>query len=293
MKSISKILVAITVLLSFTSCNAQIKNAKTETVKIYGNCGMCEKAIEKAGNLKKIAKVDWNVDTKMATITYDSKKTNQDAILKRIALSGYDSDKFLAPDNAYSKLPGCCQYDRVAKVPVKVDAVSGANKSEHSETTNHENHTETPKVEVQEANQLKAVFENYFAIKDALVKTDGNTASTKAKELLSAINTVKMEKLSMDEHMVWMKELSNLKEDAEHISDTKDAGHQRDHFTTLSISIYKLIKVSKQDTPTYLQHCPMANDGKGADWLSKENTVKNPYYGSMMLSCGKTIETIK
>ncbi|MCB6062692.1 heavy-metal-associated domain-containing protein, partial [Flavobacterium psychrophilum] len=98
MKLISKILVAITVLLSFTSCNAQIKNAKTETVKVYGNCDMCEKTIEKAGNLKKIAKVDWNLDTKMATITYDSKVTNQDAILKRIALSGYDSDKFLAPD---------------------------------------------------------------------------------------------------------------------------------------------------------------------------------------------------
>jgi hypothetical protein len=37
----------------------------------------------------------------------------------------------------------------------------------------------------------------------------------------------------------------------------------------------------------------MANDGKGADWLSKENAVKNPYYGSMMLTCGKTVETIK
>ena len=45
----------------------------------------------------------------MATITYDSKVTNQDAILKRIALSGYDSDKFLAPDNAYSKLPAWIQ----------------------------------------------------------------------------------------------------------------------------------------------------------------------------------------
>jgi copper chaperone CopZ len=92
MKSI-KILMAITVLLSFTACNAQIKNAKTESVKIYGNCGMCETTIEKAGNLKKIAKVDWNVDTKMATLTYDSKKINQDAILKRIALSGYDNKR--------------------------------------------------------------------------------------------------------------------------------------------------------------------------------------------------------
>ena len=286
MKSISKILIAIIVLLSFTSCDAQIKNAKTETVKIYGNCGMCEKVIEKAGSLKKVAKVDWNVDTKMATITYDAKKTNQDAILKRIALAGYDSDKFLAPDNAYNNLPGCCHYDRVAKVPVKVDAISGANKSEHSEMDMTTTSTTTE-------NQLKTVFDNYFAVKDALVKTDGNTASAKAKELLSAINAVKMETLKMDEHMTWMKVVANLKEDAEHISDTKDAGHQRDHFATLSKSIYELIKVSKQDTPTYFQHCPMANDGKGADWLSKENTIKNPYYGSMMLSCGKTVETIK
>ena len=293
MKLISKILVAITVLLSFTSCNAQIKNAKTETVKVYGNCDMCEKTIEKAGNLKKIAKVDWNVDTKMATITYDSKVTNQDAILKRIALSGYDSDKFLAPDNAYSKLPGCCQYDRIAKVPVKIDAISGADKSEHSEMTNHTNHTETPKVEIQEVNQLKAVFDNYFAVKDALVKTDGNTASAKATALLSAINAVKMETLKTDEHTIWMKVLKNIKEDAEHIADTKDAKHQRDHFDTLSKNIYDLIKVSKQETPTYYQFCPMANNGKGANWLSKENVVKNPYYGSMMLSCGKVTETIK
>ena len=105
MKSITKVLMAITVLLSATACNAQIKNAKTESVKIYGNCGMCETTIEKAGNLKKTAEVDWNKDTKMATITYDAKKTNQDEILKRIALSGYDSDKFLAPDDVYAKLP--------------------------------------------------------------------------------------------------------------------------------------------------------------------------------------------
>jgi hypothetical protein len=275
-----------TILLSFTAYEAQIKNAKTETVKVYGNCGMCEKRIEKVGSIKKTAKADWNVDTKMATITYDSKKTNIDAILKRIALSGHDSDKFLAPNDAYSKLPNRCQYDRESKVPVKTETVA----KNHS---NHENHTETPKVEVQETNQLKAIFDNYFAVKDALVKTDGNTASAKAKELLSAINAVKMETLKMDERMTWMKVVANLKEDAEHISDTKDAGHQRDHFATLSKSVYELIKVSKQDTPTYFQHCPMANEGKGADWLSKENTIKNPYFGSMMLSCGKTVEAIK
>ena len=77
------------------------------------------------------------------------------------------------------------------------------------------------------------------------------------------------------------------------IVDTKDISQQREHFTTLSKNIYLLIKVSKQETPTFYQHCPMYNKGKGADWLSKENEIKNPYYGVQMLSCGKTVETIK
>ena len=271
------------VMLSFGVSNAQIKNAKTETVKIYGNCGMCETTIEKAGNVKKTAIVDWNKDTKMATITYDAKKTNQDEILKRIALVGYDSDKFLAPDDVYAKLPECCLYERVNKPVAKAEP----------KTKTHDHPSHTAATEMQEVNQLTSVFENYFSVKDALVKTDGNTSSTKAKELLTAINAVKMDKLTTEEHTVWMKVMKDLAFDAEHIADTKDASHQRDHFMPLSENMYALIKVSKTETPTYYQFCPMANDGKGANWLSKENAVKNPYYGSQMLSCGKTVETIK
>ncbi|MEX0995840.1 MAG: DUF3347 domain-containing protein [Flavobacteriaceae bacterium] len=287
MKSI-KILIAITVLLSLTAVNAQIKNATTESVKIYGNCGMCESTIEKAGNLKKIAQVDWNKDTKIATLTYDTSKTNQEEILKRIALAGYDSDQFLAPDDVYNKLPGCCQYDRVNKTEMT--------KTETMEDHSMHNHNETkdkPTETKQEVNQLKVVFDNYFALKDALVKSDGNLASTKAAALLASIKAVEMGKLSTEEHTVWMKVMKDLAFDTEHIEETKDAGHQRDHFNTLSDNVYKLLKVSNYEQPVYYQHCPMANGGKGANWLSKENAVKNPYYGSQMLSCGKTVETIE
>lgn len=287
--SFIKIMVATFVLLSIT-INAQIKNAKTETVKIYGNCGMCETKIEKTGTIKKVAMVDWNQETQMATLTYDATKTNQDEILKRIALAGYDSDKFLAPDDVYNNLHGCCQYDRVAKVPVKAEIKTEKTTKNHN---NHGNHTETPKVEVQEVNQLKVVFDNYFVVKDAMISSDGNATSIASKELFIAINNVEMGKLEMDVHMVWMKVLNQIKEDAEHIADTKDIKHQRDHFTTLSKDIYALLKVAKYDVPVYFQYCPMYNDGKGANWLSKENAVKNPYYGSMMLSCGKVTETIK
>ncbi len=272
-----------------TSINAQIKNAKTETVKVYGNCGMCKTTIEKTGSIKKIAKVDWNQETQMATLTYDTSVTNQDEILKRIALVGYDSDKFLAPDDVYNNLHGCCQYDRVAKVPVKEDNKTTASSEDHS---NH-NHSEIITTEIQKENQLKVVFDNYFLIKDALIASDGTKTALASKELLTAVNNVKMDKLEMEVHMVWMKVVDTIKEDAEHIADTKDVKHQRDHFTSLSKDIYTLIKAAKYEVPVYYQFCPMYSDGKGANWLSKENAVKNPYYGSMMLSCGKTVETIK
>lgn len=287
--SFKNIMLATFILLSI-AVNAQIKNAKTETVKIYGNCGMCETKIENAGNIKKVAKVDWDQDSKMATLTYDTTKTNPDEILKRIALAGYDSDKFLAPDDVYDNLHGCCQYDRVAKVAVKEETKADAAIENHN---NHGNHSETTTNVIQNENQLKAVFDNYFLLKDALITSDGTKVAATSKELLTAANNVKMDKLDMETHMVWMKVVKQIKEDAEHIADTKDIKHQRDHFTTLSKDIYSLIKVSKYDTPVYYQFCPMFNDGKGANWLSKENAVKNPYYGSMMLSCGKTVETIK
>lgn len=281
MNSLKKIMMTISLLLSVLVMNAQIKNAKTETVKIFGNCGMCETKIEKAGNLKNIAQVDWNVDTKIATLTYDAKQTNQDEILKRIALAGYDSDKFLAPANAYSKLPGCCKYDREAKVPVKADAVLGDPKMVMNDhITMSEN---------QETNQLKAVFDNYFLLKDALVKTDGKTAAEKATALSLSINSVKMETLKTDEHMVWMKVVKDLTADAKNISETKDVEKQRNVFNSLSKGVYELIKVSKPTEKVYYQYCPM----KKMNWLSKENTIKNPYFGSQMLSCGTTVETIK
>lgn len=287
--SFKNIMLATFILLSI-ALNAQIKNAKTETVKIYGNCGMCETKIENAGNIKKIAKVDWDQDSKMATLTYDTTKTNPDEILKRIALVGYDSDKFLAPDDVYDNLHGCCQYDRVAKVPVKEEIKVEEITEIHN---NHVNHNETSKMVLQEVNQLKVVFDNYFVVKDAMISSDGNTTSIASKELLTAINNVNMDQLATDVHMVWMKVFKQLKDDASQIANAKDIKKQRHHFVTLSKEMYSLMKVAKYDTTVYYQHCPMANDGKGANWLSKENEVKNPYYGSKMLTCGKTVETLK
>lgn len=292
MKFLSKITVASVLLLSFTSCASGLKNARTETVKINGNCGMCESTIENAGNKKNEATLDWNRETKLAVLVYDSVKTNRDEILKRVALSGYDNQSFRANDEVYKELPGCCQYSR----EIKEEAHNHDGEEEHAGHHMEESvmeAVENPNANAQTTNQLVPVFENYFAVKDALVSTNGKTASTNAKILLENLKAIKMSTLGEEEHMVWMKVKADLIFNVEHIQETKDPEHQRDHFDVLSKGIYELMKASKYTTTVYYQFCPMAMNGKGANWLSKEKEIKNPYYGSQMLSCGSTVETLK
>jgi hypothetical protein len=48
----------------------------------------------------------------MLAVTFDSKKTSVDAMSKKLALVGHDTEKYRAPDDVYAKLPGCCHYER-------------------------------------------------------------------------------------------------------------------------------------------------------------------------------------
>ncbi len=86
---------------------------KTEKIEVKGNCGMCEKRIEKAASsVDGVSKADWNKDTKKLEITFDDAKTNLDKIEVAIANVGHDTPHHKAADDVYEKLPGCCHYDR-------------------------------------------------------------------------------------------------------------------------------------------------------------------------------------
>ena len=141
--------------------------------------------------------------------------------------------------------------------------------------------------------QISKLYTSYFALKDALVKSNGTLASESAGLMLIAIDSINVAEFGSEQQSAWIKVEKNIKFNAKHIKENKDPEHQREHFIKLSNNLYEFIKVVKPAETVYYQFCPMANDGKGANWLSKEPVIKNPYYGSMMLSCGKTVEVIK
>ena len=83
---------------------------KSETLKVQGNCGMCESRIEKAAKLDGVSKAEWNSESKILAVTYDPAKTNLDLIGKKVAAVGHDNEKGKSDDKTYNGLPACCKY---------------------------------------------------------------------------------------------------------------------------------------------------------------------------------------
>lgn len=104
-------------LLSVGSSSAQAPGAPGTTTKfkVYGNCGMCEKRIEKAARIKGVSLADWDVDTKILTVHFDENKAKPGKIHEAVAAVGHDTEKVRAKDKTYAKLHSCCQYERAMK----------------------------------------------------------------------------------------------------------------------------------------------------------------------------------
>jgi len=83
-----------------------------ETIKVWGNCGMCKTTIEKAAKSAGATKANWDADTKELQVSYAGNKTSSNAIQQAIAKKGYDTQDLTGDDKAYDKLHSCCKYDR-------------------------------------------------------------------------------------------------------------------------------------------------------------------------------------
>lgn len=135
--------------------------------------------------------------------------------------------------------------------------------------------------------QLDEVVLRYIELKDALVETDRSLANDQASTFISSLSKVDMTLLKGEAHMYWMQQLNALEEHAKMIANSEDMEEQRDQFDFLSQAMINSLKAFGTDDETYfVQHCPMAKDNQGADWISMEEQIRNPYFGDKMMKCG-------
>jgi len=91
---------------------AQSKKLAELKVKTSAVCEMCEAKIERDMSFEKgVKSADLDLETKIVTVKYDPKKTNEAAVRTAITMVGYDADDLMADAKAYEKLPGCCKKD--------------------------------------------------------------------------------------------------------------------------------------------------------------------------------------
>jgi Cu(I)/Ag(I) efflux system membrane fusion protein len=135
--------------------------------------------------------------------------------------------------------------------------------------------------------QFKPLLDSYLDLKDALVASDAAKVSQQAQVFLKLINKVPISDLSAEAKMQWQQQQKNLTTHASKIQGATDLETQRKQFDFLSQVMIELVKkLGIHGAALYVQHCPMAFDNKGADWLSEEKKVLNPYFGKKMLTCG-------
>lgn len=131
--------------------------------------------------------------------------------------------------------------------------------------------------------RLSQMLQSYYNIKDALVAGNNKTASESATAFIKNLNGISLKLISEGN-------VHTLLKDAGTIADAKSIDKQRAAFANFSSNMADVAKTLKlSDQPVYIQYCPM----KKASWLSNEKNVKNPYYGSSMLTCGKVTDTIQ
>lgn len=83
-----------------------------ETIKVWGNCGMCQKKIEQAAKDAGASKASWDAATHELKVSFNSENTSSEKIQQSIAAVGYDTQEYTANQLAYDNLHGCCKYER-------------------------------------------------------------------------------------------------------------------------------------------------------------------------------------
>lgn len=136
---------------------------------------------------------------------------------------------------------------------------------------------------------VKQVMEDYMILKDALVATDEDGAAKAGKKLESTLNEFDVSNYSAEQQKELKDIINDAIEHAEHIG-RSEMSHQREHFKTLSKDIMDMVAITGTDYTLYQQFCPMYDGGSA--WLSMTKDIKNPYYGSKMLKCGKVQKEI-
>lgn len=134
---------------------------------------------------------------------------------------------------------------------------------------------------------IEPLISSYVNLQRALAEDDFMVAKKQLKVIKIKLEKVDMSLFKNDSHNVWMKIYDRVNKNLNLMENARNIENIRKSFIDLSVTFVTLVDVfGPINKKIYVVNCPMADNNKGADWLSYEKEVKNPYYGKSMLTCG-------
>ncbi len=159
-----------------------------------------------------------------------------------------------------------CGNERTNNTQAETEAVEGVSEIQQEQ------------VDAQ-AGEVEPFLADYIQVKKALVQDNYEEVKNASLELLNSVTKSESGEI--------------LNENVQAIANAADIAGQRQAFAALSQQLYELAQEKELTSKTlYWQHCPMAMNNQGANWLSLEKQVQNPYMGQRMPSCGSVQETL-
>jgi Cu(I)/Ag(I) efflux system membrane fusion protein len=158
---------------------------------------------------------------------------------------------------------------------------------------NREVLNETFKLPEEARNEAAAVIENYLLLKDALVNDDFDAAKEAATRLGRKLANIDSKGFSKEAETTMEHFKMQLQNRNKAVAATGDIAGMRSNFDELSEVMINFVSTFRPvNQKLFVQHCPMADNDRGADWLSLSREIRNPYYGEAMLTCGEVSKEI-
>lgn len=143
---------------------------------------------------------------------------------------------------------------------------------------------------------ITATLNSYYALKDAFVASDTVKINAAGVEFKNLLDSVKLDELYAKDTLAFASingRPGDVSAEITGMLGEKELEKKRESFELISNGFYDIMRaVRPTGTTIYYQYCPMAFNNKGAYWLSNADSIRNPYFGKKMLTCGEVKETM-
>ena len=141
---------------------------------------------------------------------------------------------------------------------------------------------------------IDALTQDYLSVAEALAADDADQTKDSLTQLAKRLDEFNPDVLPGDAGATLAQSHEKMRAAVEAMRDADSIEGTRTAFAPLSEELARTLRSFGDGitTPVYQARCPMALNNQGANWLQRDATVNNPYFGAMMLRCGSILEML-